>query len=58
MGKLAFLLSRVQASQYPGMGRDLADNFPEAKGVFEDADVAVGFSGSSKMYAVTALKMS
>ena len=42
MGKLAFLFPG-QASQYPGMGRDLSDNFPEAKGVFEEADAAVRF---------------
>ena len=26
-----------------GMGRDLADNFPEARAVFEEADAALGF---------------
>jgi [acyl-carrier-protein] S-malonyltransferase len=43
MSKLAFLFPG-QASQYPGMGRDLAENFPESRAVFEEADGAVGFS--------------
>jgi len=43
MSKLAFL-SPGQASQYSGMGRDLADNFPESRAVFEEADQALGFA--------------
>lgn len=42
MSKLAFLFPG-QASQYPGMGRDLAENFPESRTVFEEADRALGF---------------
>ena len=42
MAKLAFLFPG-QASQYPGMGRDLAESFPESRAVFEEADRALGF---------------
>jgi [acyl-carrier-protein] S-malonyltransferase len=43
MGKLAFLFPG-QASQYPGMGRDLAEKYPESRAVFDHADAALGFS--------------
>jgi [acyl-carrier-protein] S-malonyltransferase len=43
MGKLAFLFPG-QASQYPGMGRELAANHPAARSVFDEADKALGFS--------------
>jgi [acyl-carrier-protein] S-malonyltransferase len=43
MSKLAFLFPG-QASQYPGMGKDLAANFPESRAVFDEADAALGFS--------------
>jgi len=33
-----------QGSQYPGMGKDLAENFATAKRVFEEADDALHFS--------------
>jgi [acyl-carrier-protein] S-malonyltransferase len=32
-----------QGSQYAGMGKDLAENFPAARKVFEKADEALGF---------------
>ena len=46
MGKLAFLFPG-QASQYPGMGRELAANHPAARSVFDEADRALGFSISN-----------
>ena len=33
-----------QGSQSPGMGKDLADKFPAARQVFEEADEALGFA--------------
>lgn len=32
-----------QGSQHPGMGKDLADNFPAARRVFEEVDEALSF---------------
>ncbi len=43
MGKLAFIFPG-QASQYPGMGKELAEKFPAAGRVFEEADAALGFT--------------
>jgi [acyl-carrier-protein] S-malonyltransferase len=43
MSKLAYLFPG-QASQYAGMGRDLSDNFPESKVVFDEADATLGFA--------------
>jgi [acyl-carrier-protein] S-malonyltransferase len=43
MGKVAFIFPG-QASQYPGMGKELAEKYPSARAVFEEADKALGFS--------------
>ncbi len=43
MGKVAFVFPG-QASQYPGMGKELAEKYPAAKAVFDEADAALGFS--------------
>lgn len=42
IGPIAFIFPG-QGSQHPGMGKDLADYFPAARQVFEEADAALGF---------------
>jgi [acyl-carrier-protein] S-malonyltransferase len=60
MTKTAFVFPG-QGSQYPGMGKDLADTFPAARQIFEEADDALGiklsticFSGSEDQLRLTA----
>ncbi len=43
MSKIAFLFPG-QGSQFAGMGKSLADAYPEAARVFEEADDALGFA--------------
>src|SRR5262249_52865847 len=40
--KVAFVFPG-QASQYPGMGKELSEKYPAARAVFDEADVALGF---------------
>ena len=47
MGKTAFVFPG-QASQYPGMGKELADKYPVARAVFDEADKA--FMGVALLY--------
>lgn len=60
MNSTAFIFPG-QGSQYPGMGKDLADTFPVARQIFEEADDALGlkisaicFSGSEDELKLTA----
>ncbi|MBP7868278.1 MAG: ACP S-malonyltransferase [Acidobacteria bacterium] len=52
MGKIAFLFPG-QASQYPGMGKDVFDRFPASAEVFKRADAALGFSLSGLCFGGT-----
>jgi [acyl-carrier-protein] S-malonyltransferase len=49
MTKLAFLFPG-QGSQTVGMGRDLYDNFPTVRAVFDEADAALGFPLSKLIF--------
>src|ERR1700751_4747380 len=50
MGKIAFIYPG-QASQYPGMGKELAEKYTAARAVFDEADKALGFSISQMCWA-------
>src|SRR3974390_3626903 len=52
MGKVAFVFPG-QASQYTGMGKELAEKFPAAKAVFDEADQALGISVSKLCFEGT-----
>jgi len=52
MGKVAFVFPG-QASQYPGMGKELAEKYPSARAVFDEADKALGFSLSKMCFEGT-----
>jgi [acyl-carrier-protein] S-malonyltransferase len=49
MGKVAFVFPG-QASQQPGMGKELAEQYPVAQAVFDEADKALGFSISKMCF--------
>lgn len=48
--KMAFLFPG-QGSQYVGMGKELAETYPEAKVVFDEADDALGFKVSELCFS-------
>lgn len=52
MGKVAFMFPG-QASQYPGMGKELAEKYAVAKSVFNEADQALGVSISKMCFEGT-----
>src|SRR5215468_8931519 len=52
MGKVAFVFPG-QASQYSGMGKELAEKYPVARAVFDEADQALGFSVSKLCFEGT-----
>ncbi|MDA8429845.1 MAG: ACP S-malonyltransferase [Geobacteraceae bacterium] len=50
MSKIAFIFPG-QGSQYPGMGKELAQSFSTARQVFEEADEALGFKLSELCFS-------
>jgi len=49
-GERIALLFPGQGSQTVGMGKDLAERFPEARAVYQEADEALGFALSALMW--------
>ena len=56
MSAIAFIFPG-QGSQNPGMGKNLADKFPAARQVFEEADEALGFALSELCFNGPAEKL-
>jgi [acyl-carrier-protein] S-malonyltransferase len=52
MGKVAFVFPG-QASQYPGMGKEVAEKYSAARAVFDEADKVLGFSVSKLCFEGT-----
>ena len=52
MGKVAFVFPG-QASQYPGMGKELAEKYPAARAVFDEADRVLGIAVSKLCFEGT-----
>jgi len=52
MGKVAFVFPG-QASQYPGMGKELAEKYSVARAIFDEADQALGFAISKMCFEGT-----
>jgi [acyl-carrier-protein] S-malonyltransferase len=52
MGKVAFVFPG-QASQYPGMGKEVAQKYSAARAVFDEADKVLGFSVSKLCFEGT-----
>ena len=51
---MSVLLCPGQGAQFPGMGRELAERWPEAKAIFDRADTALGTDLSRTMFEGTA----
>lgn len=57
MGKIAFIFPG-QGAQYPGMGKDIYENFSEAKAVMDMADKVLGFDLTDTVFNGTEEELS
>ena len=53
----AFFVFSGQGAQTVGMGKDLAEAFPEAKALFDEADAVLGYEQSSIIFNGPAEKL-